>query len=197
MKFGKKFLAIGLAVGMLASMSIAASAATINSTEVGSNTDTQDVTLNATLSTVPTTISVNVEWEDMEFTYTEGAAAYWDTTDHVNVAATPGTWANSESSDTAKVTVTNDSNVAVALEIAYNGNAGQYEDGVDTAGVTVDFTDATLSELAAGDSTNVTPSTSGGNANQTSASVQVSGTPEANLSGITAGTITVTISAAD
>ena len=191
----KKIFSLFCAAMLVFSMGTTAFATDIDSTEAGSNTATQNVTLNATLSTVPDTISVNVTWENMSFTYTEGSAASWNPATHEEVAAGEGTWANTESSDTAKVTVTNNSNVAVALEIAYNGNAGQYEDGADTAGVTVDFTEATLSELAAGDTTNVTPVTSGSNANQTSASIKVSGTPEANLSNITAGTITVTISA--
>lgn len=62
---------------------------------------------------VPSILSVNITWGDMDYTYTEGT---WNTTSH---SYNKGSWSN-KTTDGDKITVTNNSNVPVLASFAYN-----------------------------------------------------------------------------
>lgn len=58
-------------------------------------------------------ISVNVEWDAMEFTYTEESKGTWLPSEHRYEGGTPAKW----SEDVKKLTVTNQSNAAVVVGV--------------------------------------------------------------------------------
>lgn len=64
-------------------------------------------------------ISVKIDWVGMSFTYSTSEAV-WDPVNHVYSETTPGQWEKS----TAKITVTNNSDVIVKAEIAYQPKDG-------------------------------------------------------------------------
>ncbi len=62
-----------------------------------------------------TTISVDVTWEAMEFTYTVSGTKTWDAAKHEYVISATDAWSGSDN----EITVTNHSNAAVNAEFAF------------------------------------------------------------------------------
>ena len=174
----KKLFATLLAVAMLASMSVTAFAATNDGTQ-----DTE-ITVNGSFvsgTAGAETISVDVEWDAMDFTYTAPSQGAWDPTTHTYVGATEGGWSN----NTPAINVTNHSNVAVNATLDFTAN-------VD--GVVGTFTEASgtandnILNLATAEGTEVA------NAPTATANFGISGA--AIDADKTLGTITVTIKTA-
>lgn len=116
----KKFLATVLALVLGVTMFVTAFAATDLSENPAGNLGAGEYTIGVTGSYKPSstgsTISVDIEWEKMEFVYTAGGAEYNTETHKTTVK--PGSW-----SDTPKnIIVTNHSDTAVDLEFAFEGN---------------------------------------------------------------------------
>ena len=172
----KKTLSIILALVLALSLSVTAFAAENN------GTSSTDITVNGTYipntSSADETISVDIVWEAMDFTYTGASQGTWNPATHTYDGATEGGW----SDNTPAVTVTNHSNVAVNATLGFTA---------DVAGVVGTFTEASgtandgVLELATADGTTVE------NAPTATANFGISGTAiDANQQ---LGTITVTI----
>ena len=172
----KKTLSIILALVLALSLSVTAFAAENN------GTSSTDITVNGTYipstSSADETISVDIVWDAMDFTYTGASQGTWNPATHTYDGATEGGW----SDNTPAVTVTNHSNVAVNATLGFTA---------DVAGVVGTFTEASgtandgVLELATADGTTVE------NAPTATANFGISGTAiDANQQ---LGTITVTI----
>ena len=125
----KKIFAILLTVAMLATMSVTAFAA--------ENTG-GDTTINVKGTYVGAQgagekISVDIAWEGMEFTYTDGAAGEWLPGEHKYADDAEGSW----STNKGTITVTNHSNVAVTATLSFttavNGVIGTFTETSGTA----------------------------------------------------------------
>lgn len=162
-----------------------------NITEVtGSNTKSLAVGLDGEVPEPDPEYSVNIKWDSLQFTYSGASAAEgWQAGTHTYTTdASDGTWSNG-SGDTAIITVTNHSNVAVKAASSYTGT---YTSGSDVDGVTVTFTGISgEGNLTAGVVDKPDEAAS------TTCTVKVEGAPDATLNNVTAGTITITISAGD
>ena len=125
-----------------------------------------------------TVYSVDIDWGDMEFTYT-AAAGVWDPGTHTITGADGGTWkVNNEGGN--KIKVTNHSNTAVTATFSYAAASG-YE------GISGSF-DKTSLNLATAVGTEVS------NAPKDSAALSLSGALDsATAANTTIGTITVTL----
>lgn len=125
-----------------------------------------------------TVYSVDIDWGDMEFTYT-AAAGVWDPTTHTITGADGGTWkVNNEGGN--KITVTNHSNTAVTATINYAAASG-YDSIIGSF-------DKTSLDLATAVGTEVS------NAPKDSAALSLSGALDSNTTaGTKIGTITVTL----
>ena len=122
----KKLFATLLAVAMLASVSVTAFAETNNGTQ-----DTE-ITVNGSFvsgTAGSSVISVDIEWEAMDFTYSAASQGTWNPATHAYDGATAGGW----SDNTPAITVTNHSNVAVNATLGFTA---------DVAGVIGTFTEA-------------------------------------------------------
>lgn len=101
---------------LLAAMAIMAAPAT--ALALGSG-DTQNIEVKAKYSggtTTPAVYSVNIVWEKMEFTYSEGSSRSWDPDTHqYSTGSTKSSW----KADGNTVTVTNHSNVDVTVGFSY------------------------------------------------------------------------------
>lgn len=107
----KKIFALILAVMMIATMSTTAFAAT---NEGG------DTTINIKGTFIGNggagdKISVDIAWEGMVFTYTEGAAGEWLPGEHKYAEDDEGTW----STNKGTITVTNHSNTGVTATLSF------------------------------------------------------------------------------
>lgn len=182
----KKIFALILAVMMIATMSVTAFAA-----EVTKDGGTATITVNGTYDAsegAGETISVLVAWDAMTFTYTAGAAGEWLPDEHKYADAAEGSW----STDTATITVTNHSNVAVTASLAWTQNTAL------TGNITGTFTEDSgtandnvlaLASAAEGESLN--------NVNKApTASAEFGISGDAISADGTLGTITVTIAKA-
>lgn len=193
MKKMPKILSGALALALVACMGTTAFAAGPDANAEGTNIDqlngneTIDVQLNADITETEPTYSVNVAWTSMKFTYTGTEDSDWNVGTHKYDTTGTGSW----DSQAGTVTVTNHSDVAVGLTGAYKSTTG-YENGTAKDGVTVTYTDFDQSKLEA--ATEASASTPGNT--QDTASIAIAGTPLGDLSAVTAGTITVTISTA-
>lgn len=125
-----------------------------------------------------TVYSVDIDWGDMEFTYT-AAAGVWDPTTHTITGADGGTWkVNNEGGN--KITVTNHSNTAVTATFSYAAASG-YDS------ISGSF-DKTSLDLATAVGTEVS------NAPKDSAALSLSGPLASSTpASTTIGTITVTL----
>ena len=65
-------------------------------------------------------ISVDILWDSMNFTYTDGSAGTWNPDTHAYEGATQGTW----STDKAGITVANHSDSAVETSFSFAANSG-------------------------------------------------------------------------
>ena len=175
----KKLFATILAVAMLASVSVTAFAATNDGTQDTKITVNGSYVSGAAGSSV---ISVDIEWEAMNFTYSATSEGTWNPATHAYDGQTEGGW----SDNTPAITVTNHSNVAVNATLGFTA---------DVTGVVGTFTEASGTEndnilnLATAEGTEVA------NAPTATANFGISGAAiDANK---TLGTITVTIAKAE
>ena len=109
----KKLLTLVLAIAMIATMSVTAFAADVTQ-DGGSATIDVTGTFEAAQG-AGDKISVDISWDAMEFTYTEGAKGEWLPGEHKYADNAAGSW----SADTATITVKNHSNVAVTATLAF------------------------------------------------------------------------------
>lgn len=123
----KKFLSLALVLVMALTLSVSvfAGTTTLNDTDPTTTGDLP-VKVTTTIST-PDVYSVDVEWETLSFTY--NATKTWQPADHSY--AYSGTWADDR--NTATVTVTNHSNVAVEIDATITNATA-------VAGISVDMT---------------------------------------------------------
>ena len=119
-------------------------------------------------------ISVDILWDEMDFTYTAPSQGTWNVTNHKYENATAGGWAATNGTD-PKITVKNHSNTAVKANFAFT---------TGIVGLNGSFTERTLT-LATAEGTEVT------NPPKAETSFSVSGT--AIDKDDTLGTITVTV----
>ena len=176
----KKLFATLLAVAMLASVSVTAFAA-----ETNHGTQDTEITVNGSYvsgAAGSSVISVDIEWEAMNFTYSATSEGTWNPATHAYDGQTEGGW----SDNTPAITVTNHSNVAVNATLGFTA---------DVTGVVGTFTEASGTEndnilnLATAEGTEVA------NAPTATANFGISGAAiDANK---TLGTITVTIAKAE
>ena len=125
-----------------------------------------------------TVYSVDIDWGNMEFTYT-AAAGVWDPKTHTITGADGGTW-KANNTDGNKITVTNHSNTAVTATFSYAAATG-YDS------ISGSF-DKTSLNLATAVGTEVS------NAPKDSAALSLSGALDsATAANTTIGTITVTL----
>ena len=175
----KKLFATLLAVAMLASMSVTAFAATNDGTQ-----DTE-ITVNGSFvsgTAGAETISVDVEWDAMDFTYTAPSQGTWNPANHTYEGATAGGW----SDNTPAITVKNHSNVAVNATLGFKA---------DVAGVVGTFTETSGTENNNIPNLATAVGTEVANAPTATANFGISGAAiDANKA---LGTITVTIAKAE
>lgn len=149
--------------------------------------------LTATCTITPT-YCVTVTWDSMAFTYKSDGASEWDPESHTYEGGGDSYWTGGGEmgdSATSTITITNHSNVPVNVSCEYEAqNPGEYENGTEYNGVTVDFTEPLVSELDAGTLENLGDDDNG---NQTTATVSVSGDPETSIEEGVVGTITITV----
>ena len=176
----KKLFATLLAVAMLASVSVTAFAA-----ETNHGTQDTEITVNGSYvsgAAGSSVISVDIEWEAMNFTYSATSEGTWNPATHAYDGQTEGGW----SDNTPAITVTNHSNVAVNATLGFTA---------DVTGVVGTFTEASGTEndnilnLATAEGTEVA------NAPTATANFGISGA--AIDADKTLGTITVTIAKAE
>jgi hypothetical protein len=174
----KRLLAIILATVFVSVCGISALA---DETNNGGNTT---ITVNGNFvagASAGTTVSVNVAWDAMSFTYTEGDAGEWLPNDHEYAEDASGYW-----SDTGKnITVTNHSNTAITATLSFTAANG--------TNITGAFTE---SSGTANDNILALPTAEGtnyANAPQTTATFKITGGTITQNS--TLGTITVFIAA--
>lgn len=131
----------------------------------------------ASTSSTPTVYSVDISWSSMNFTYTQHNTNKWNAGNHSYSLESKGSWDHS----TANITVTNHSNVAVRVKMAYSA--------LGNTGVKAVLTNAT-GELAAGKEGDYN------GADSVTATLTVSGTPTTAVSteAVKVGTVKVTIS---
>ncbi len=168
----KKFFAISLALVMVLALSVTCFAATLNAP----GNVTEDVKINYVAgASAPATYAVDVEWDSLTFTY-NASAKTWDDVNHVEVE-NAGAWVN----NSAKITVTNHSNVAIKSTIAY------------TAGTANGTAVATLT----GGAETTLAAAAGATVAKQEATLAIAGTPTlaATSAVSTIGTLTVTIAA--
>ena len=119
----KKLYSLFLAILMIATLAIPVFA----EESVDANGGSANVNVNGVVqymgSSETQTISVDVAWEDMTFTYVEGVHFGWNPENHEYAGAYEGYWEN----DRADITVTNHSNTEVNATLSF-------ESGVDTVG---------------------------------------------------------------
>ena len=173
MRKPNKAIAAITTLAIAASMAAPAFAATITAS---TGTDTHDIT--ARYARSDTVYSVDISYESMLFTYTEGA---WNTT---TLKYAPGSWDGPKA-----VTVTNSSNAAINATVTADIDKGI----PGSSGITadVDQTDAVLIPSAAD-----TDPTKAGAAQDEDFNVTLAGAPTVrNWSSMAIGTVTVTIAA--
>ena len=123
----KKFLSVIFALVIALSLSVTAFAAENN------GTSGTDITVNGTYipgtSSADETISVDIAWEAMNFTYTAPSQGTWNPATHAYEGQTAGGW----SDNTPAITVKNHSNVALNATLGFTP---------DVTGVVGTFTEA-------------------------------------------------------
>lgn len=176
----KKMITAFLALSLMAGMGTAALAEGGSGTVKENGSQPIDVTAKYTGGTATDTVySVDIVWEDMTFTYHESGTRTWNPSDHTYTDNTSAGWDKT----TAGVTVTNHSNAEVAVALEYvpvegNGISGALDEPAYT--------------LKAGTENGYA------SADNKKSTFTISGTPNASVSveGVTVGTITVKVSAA-
>ena len=121
----KKLFTLVLAIAMIATMSVSAFAATSNG---GNTTITVKGTYNGS-DAAGDTISVDVAWGEMEFTYTPASQGSWDPATHTYKDATTAGWTANGNT----ITVTNHSDVAITASFTFAKAEGTNVEGSFTA----------------------------------------------------------------
>lgn len=128
----------------------------------------------------PVNVSVDVAWGTMSFTYNAGSQGTWNPNTHQYENPTPAGWTYAANAN--KITVTNNSNIAVAAAFQYNKNPGY----TDVTGTFKDGSNQTITD----------PVTLAAKTGETGpyfdAYLTLSGSISSG-SGVTIGTVTVTI----
>lgn len=170
----RKFFAIFLVVCLSWDVGITVLASE-HMAQVGSKEIEVTAKSTSTVST-PIVYSVDIDWGNMNFTYTRHNTNKWNAGNHSYSLVSDGAWDN----PTANITVTNHSNVAVQVKMMYTAQGN--------TGVKGTLTNATA-ELAAGEVGNYS------SADSVTATLTVSGTPNSTVAsdGVKVGTIKVTI----
>ena len=116
----KKIISLILALALVMSMSVTAFAADNTATNTGVEGTPITVTgkYNAGGSAA-TTVSVDITWDDMTFTYTGASEGTWNPESHSYTGSTEGGW----SKNTATITVVNHSNAAVNATLSFTATA--------------------------------------------------------------------------
>lgn len=152
--------------------------ATVDKITATGDTATKDVTASYRSGAGGSTVySVDITWESMAFTYSEGSSPTWNPATHQYSSGGTGGWSNSDN----KVTVTNHSNASVTAELTYTPEP-------TFTGINGSFDNSTMN-LATAEHTTVE------NAPKATAALTLSGKLDSSAtSSTTVGTITVTIS---
>lgn len=185
----KKLLTILLAVAMLATMSLSAFAATELTTSPSNNNGAGEYDIGVKAKYVDgistgETVSVDIEWGKMEFTYSVGGTKEWNADSHTYTVKDP-TAAWTESGNT--ITLTNHSNVDVKATFTYTDNenklTGSFTYDNDK---TADINGAiSLTKATENDTVNV---------DKVNATLKLTGTPDNTLTDFTkVGKVTVKI----
>lgn len=165
----KKIIILLMVLAMVMSLSITAFASDLG--------ESKDVTAKYEKNESGQPIyNVDLNWGDLTFTYTENTTKIWNPDTHTYDTTTTGSWDKTEST----VTVTNHSNVSVAVSMSVTP--------IDGTGVDVSLTGGNAT-LAAGEVGNVDGAAS------VTGTVKVSGKPNNTVTedGIKVASITVTI----
>ena len=170
----KRILFLALVITLMMSLSVTVFAENSVTSDSGTTID-----ISATFkagSTAEDVISVDIAWGAMEFEFSEGVDGVWDPTTHQYTGATESSWSSSGN----EITVTNHSNVSVAVSMSITP--------VDGTGVDVSLTGGNAT-LAAGEVGNVDGAAS------VTGTIKVSGKPNSTVTenGIKVASITVTI----
>lgn len=138
-----------------------------------------DVTAKYNSSTTTGTVySVDIDWDSLTFTYNEKSTKTWKPSDHSYTTDTQGGWDKTS----ANITVTNHSNAAVTVDMAYTTST-------TGTGVTATLTGGSKTLAAGAENQYAT-------ADSVTGKLTISGKPNSNVTanGITVGSVTITIS---
>ena len=111
----KKFIAFALAIIMLVAMSAPAYAAESSVDSHGNTVSIPVGVIFQAKGAAVKTFSVDIEWEDMTFTYTKSADGEWDPATHSYTGGSEGSW----STDTSTITITNHSEIGVNATLEF------------------------------------------------------------------------------
>lgn len=111
----KKIFALALAALLLLGMTTTAFA---SSTNLSNTTTTANLGVQASYHATDTTISVDISWSGLNFTY--NGTQVWDATTHKYVDSTMGGWAASN----AAITITNHSNAILQADLRFKAADG-------------------------------------------------------------------------
>ena len=176
----KKFLASAIALALVMSTSVTAFAA---NSDTNDGTAGTNITVNGEYQAAEAPaekISVDIAWDNMDFTYTGASKGEWNPKNHAYENAKDGAWAPKDGT-APKITVTNHSNADVKASFAFTGSV----DGLN--GTFTGLTDgAFVIDTADGTTTD--------NAPKKETSLSISGSEIAENKQI--GTVTVTVKSA-
>lgn len=182
----KKILSLVLALALVMSLSVTAFAAETATSTGGDSTITVKGTYNGTASSE--TVSVDIAWDAMSFTYNAASQGTWVPGDHSYSGAAAESWSATGNT----ITVTNHSNVAVTASFAFA------KDSAVTTELTGSFTygDKTATENAVTLAAGVVNGYD--SADKVVATLAMNGSLPADwTAGNTIGTVTVTIAKAN
>ena len=174
----KKLLTLVLTVTLVMSMGKMAFAADTPETIDKAGSKEIDVTAKYSSSTnTPTIYSVDIEWSNMAFTYTQKETKNWNAADHSYNIVSEGSWDRT----TATIKVTNHSNISVNVDVQYAEE--------ENTGVNATIANASAA-LDAGEEGNYL------GADSLTAVLTIGGTPNETITseGVKVGTVKVAIS---
>lgn len=117
----KQIFTLALTFLLIFSLVTVTAFATVDKITATGDTATKDVTASYRSGAGGSTVySVDITWESMAFTYSEGSGSTWDPETHTSGQGGTGGWSNSDN----KVTVTNHSNAQVTAALAYASTEG-------------------------------------------------------------------------
>lgn len=123
----KKLLAFVLAVGLAVSTNVTAFAEDAATTETNDSTQNTEIAVNGSYQAATpagSSISVDVVWEDMSFTYTGESQGAWDPKTHQYGDTIPAHWAWSKATEgktAPNITLTNHSDTGVKATFKFDG----------------------------------------------------------------------------